>query len=155
MLVLLVVAGLVVGFALLARSESETQTVRLFYYNATKDLDETGNVQCSEAGLDPVERTLVFKESPLKETLDLFLTGALTEEEKKRGVTTEFPLEGLELTQVDFDQGVVTLTFEDPKNKTSGGSCRATVLWKQIEATVKQFPEVKEVKFSPEWLFQP
>lgn len=40
-------------------------------------------------------------------------------------------------------------------NKTNGGSCRAGILWFQIEATAKQFSEVKQVRFLPEELFQP
>ena len=50
---------------------------------------------------------------------------------------------------------VLTLEFNDPNGKTVGGSCRVGILWFQIEATAKQFPEVKEVRFLPEELFQP
>ncbi|MFA6024442.1 MAG: GerMN domain-containing protein [Candidatus Gracilibacteria bacterium] len=154
-LILLVVLGIGIGGVFWIRSENEAQTVQLFYYNADKDLDSAGNIQCSEAGLVPVERMLEPSESPLRDALELLLKGELTPEEKNTGITTEFPLEGLSLTQLDLEEGVLTLTFEDPKNKTSGGSCRVGILWKQIEATAKQFSAVKEVKFSPEWLFQP
>jgi hypothetical protein len=51
--------------------------------------------------------------------------------------------------------GVLTLEFEDAQNKAVGGACRVGVLWFQIEATAKQFPEVKEVRFLPKEIFQP
>ncbi len=80
----------------------------------------------------------------------------LTQEEIEKGITTEFPLEGLKLKSVNLKpEGLLFLEFEDPLNKTSGGSCRVKILWSQIEATAKQFPEVKKVQFLPEYLFQP
>ncbi|MGC8651262.1 MAG: hypothetical protein ACP5RX_01445 [Minisyncoccia bacterium] len=51
--------------------------------------------------------------------------------------------------------GTLILKFNDSLNKTSGGSCRVGILWFQIEATAKQFSEVKKVEFLPEELLQP
>jgi hypothetical protein len=50
---------------------------------------------------------------------------------------------------------VLTLEFNDPENKTSGGSCRSGILWAQIKKTAEQFDDVEEVRFQPEELFQP
>lgn len=140
---------------LYSRETKETRTVKLYYYNPGLDRDEGGNIMCSRNGLVAVERKIPLTNSPIKDTLNLLLKGELTQEEKARGITTEFPLEGLKLAGVNLKDGLLTLTFDDPLNKTSGGSCRVGILWFQIESTAKQFPEVKEVRFFPEELFQP
>ena len=139
-----------------------TKTVQLFYYNASNDKDNTQNVMCTRKGLVAVERQIpalsliIPNVIPLvKDTVNLLLKGDLTAQEKAQGISTEYPLPGFELKSVALNNGTLTLTFADPNNKTSGGSCRAGILWFQIEATAKQFPEVKTVKFLPEELFQP
>lgn len=133
----------------------KTRTVKLYYYNMEQDRDEEGNVLCSRQGLAAVEREIPLTISPVRDAINLLLKGELTPAEEERNIVTEFPLEGLALKNAVLKDGVLTLTFDDPLNKTSGGSCRAGILWFQIEATAKQFPEVKEVKFLPEELFQP
>ncbi len=135
-------------------SKPKEVTVKLYYYNGSLDVDETGNILCSEKGLVPVERK-IKSENLIEDTIKLLIEGKLTEEEKKSGISTEYPLEGFQLLKSELKDGVLTLTFSDPYFKSSGGACRAKILWIQIEKTAKQFPEVKEVKFLPEELFQP
>ena len=136
-------------------SESQERTVSLYYYNPDLDMDEAGNLLCSQKGLVAVERTIPVTETPIEDTLLLLLEGELTETERSAGVTTEYPLAGFELLSSFSQNGNLTLTFNDPQNQTSGGSCRAGILWSQIEATVMQFAEVESVRFLPEELFQP
>ncbi|MFH0779684.1 MAG: Gmad2 immunoglobulin-like domain-containing protein [Parcubacteria group bacterium] len=131
------------------------RSVNLFYYDASKDVDAGGNLLCTKRGLVPVVRNIPVTMSPIQDTLRLFLKGDLTPAEKAQGITTEFPLSGMEMTGVALNSGVLALTFYDPENQTGGGSCRVGILWSQIKATAMQFPEVKSVKFSPEALFQP
>lgn len=133
----------------------EEQTVKLFYYSPGKDKDENGNVLCSRNGLVPVERKIPVTKTPIQGTIKLLLSGRLTDEERARGIGTEYPLEGLSLKGASLKDGVLTLEFSDQNNKTVGGSCRVGILWFQIEATAKQFPEVRQVHFLPEELFQP
>jgi hypothetical protein len=83
------------------------------------------------------------------------LKGDISEQEKAKGLMTEYPLPGVILTAASLKNGQLTLTFVDPQNKTVGGSCRVSILWAQIEATALQFPEVKSVRFQPPELFQP
>ncbi len=137
--------------------EQKTRKVSLYFYNPLKDKDENGNIKCSEDGILPVEREISITKTPIQDTINLLLKGKdiLTKEEIEQGITTEFPLEGLELKSASLKDGILTLQFDDPYNKTSGGSCRVKILWLQIEKTAKQFDEVKEVKFSPEEIFQP
>lgn len=132
-----------------------TEMVKLYYYNPALDSDNEGSILCSEKGLVPVYRFLPKSSSILEETLQLLLKGELTDAEKATGLSTEYPLPGFTLKNTRLTDGMLTLAFEDPENKSSGGSCRVEVLWLQIEMTAKQFPEIKEVRFEPEWIFQP
>ena len=132
--------------------------VLLYYYNPEKDKDETGNIKCSKDGLVPIERQIPVSQTPIKDTIKLLLRGKenLTENDLTQEITTEFPLDGFELKSVNLkNDGTLILEFNDPLSQTIGGSCRVGILWFQIEATAKQFPEVKKVQFSPEELFQP
>ena len=138
--------------------ETKSRKVLLYYYNPEKDKDETGNIKCSRDGLVPIEREIPMTKTPIQDTINLLLKGKenLTEKDQAQGITTEYPLDGFKLKSTNLkEDGTLILEFEDPLNKTVGGSCRVGILWFQIEATAKQFPEVKKVKFLPEELFQP
>ncbi|MFA7286808.1 MAG: Gmad2 immunoglobulin-like domain-containing protein [Patescibacteria group bacterium] len=132
-----------------------TRPIKLYYYNPNLDKDGSGNILCSANGLVSVERVIPVTTVPIQDTVRQLLRGDLTVTEKILGISTEFPLAGVELEGVSLLNGVLTLNFSDPQNRTGGGSCRVGILWAQIEATAKQFPEVKSVRFTPEELFQP
>lgn len=134
---------------------SETELpVRLYYYNPALD-QGPGGAQCSGKGLVAVERIIPRTMTPIQDAVILLLRGEITDEEKAQGIMSEFPLSGVALQSASLVNGTLTLTFSDPENKTGGGSCRVSILWKEIEATAKQFSEVKTVRFLPEELFQP
>ena len=139
----------------LVASTGPQRTVKLFYYNQMNDQDASGNTLCSSKGLVVVERQVSITNTPIQDTLKLLLRGEISFPERQQGIGTEYPLPGLELKGALLKDSVLTLEFADPNNKTSGGSCRTNVLRAQIEATAKQFLEVKEVKFKPAYLFQP
>lgn len=136
-------------------ANAQTQTVSLFYYDPSKDEDKDGNLVCSRQGLVEIRRTIPRTQTPLQDTTKLLLQGNLSYEERQRGITTEFPLEGVSLRSAAINNGVATLTFDDPGNRTGGGSCRVSILWAQVEATAKQFSGINQVRFMPEELFQP
>lgn len=146
---------LIGAFALFFFSFHTYEKVYLYYYNSEKDKDENGDIMCSRKGLDRVERKIPTSKTLISDTLHLLLQGKITQEEKQQGRSTEFPLSGFELVSSSLREGVLTLTFKDPENTTSGGSCRVGILWFQIEATAKQFSQVQTVQFIPEELFQP
>jgi len=157
--VLIIVAA---GYLLLSEPDTplgppqqQADALKLYYYNTEKDEDATGNVLCSAQGLEPVERELPLTETSIEDAIKLLIRGELTADEKSRGISTEFPLQSLTLTSAVQDGGTVALTFSDPRNRTSGGACRVSVLRAQIEATTKQFPGVENVVIEPEELFQP
>jgi hypothetical protein len=140
----------------LKKSEGLTRVVKLYYYNPQLDRsDALGNILCSRQGLVTVERQIPATITPIQDAIRLLISDQLTAAEKTQGITTEYPLEGFSLKGTSLSNGVLTLEFEDPNNKTGGGSCRVGILWFQIEATAKQFPEVQTVRFIPEELFQP
>lgn len=139
-------------FDLSARQE---RTIKLYYFNLSQDTDASGNIMCSRNGLEAVNRSIPLTKTPIQDAIKLLIKGELTVAERARGITTEYPLSGFELKGASLKNGVLTLAFADPQNKTSGGSCRVGILWFQIEATAKQFPEVSSVRFIPEELFQP
>lgn len=133
---------------------NEKQTVDLYYYNPQKDQDENSNTMCSRQGLVSVQRE-VYSKDLIKNALSELLKGNLTQEERERGITTEYPLEGFSLKDYSLNNGDLFLSFNDFNSQTVGGSCRVGILWFQIEATVKQFLQVQNVSFLPEDLFQP
>lgn len=141
---------------ILSRETKErTQKVKLYYYDPEKDKDAEGNILCSRQGLAAVEREIPLSLTPIQDTIRLLISGDLNEQEKQRGITTEFPLPGFELKGASTSNGLLTLEFADPNNRSGGGSCRAGILWFQIEATAMQFEGVEQVRFVPETLFQP
>ncbi|MFA6189923.1 MAG: Gmad2 immunoglobulin-like domain-containing protein [Candidatus Staskawiczbacteria bacterium] len=139
----------------LIADKQQMKAVKLYYYNSNLDRDGTGNILCSRNGLVAVNRQIPITNTPIQDTINLLISGNLTSAEKAQGITTEYPLQGFKLTAASLNGSVLTLTFNDPNNKTGGGSCRVGILWFQIEATAKQFAGVSSVKFAPEGLFQP
>lgn len=136
-------------------SNNPKRKVLLYYYNGNKDADEQGNIECSEKGMVAVERSMSVTMSPIQNTLNLLMQGEVTPEEKTKGITTQFPLEGVSVKDISFVGGKLVLTFDDPQFKTSGGACRVNILRMQIEKTVKQFETVKSVQLKPDEAFQP
>jgi spore germination protein GerM len=133
-----------------------TTSVMLYYYNQKKDTDSTGNVLCSEQGLQSVTRVVPTSQTPLKDTLDLLLKGQLTPLDKQNGISTELPLEGVFIQSIALgDDGVLLIDLRDPLRKTVGGSCRTGILARQITSTAKQFKAVKQVEFVSSEVFQP
>lgn len=144
-----------VSFSIIKETGSKNiTTVKLYYYNPALD-QGLGGTQCSKAGLSPVSRIIPLTMTPIQDAVKLLLRGELSNEERAQGITSEFPLQGLTLQTASLHTGELTLTFLDPNNKTSGGSCRVNILRNQIEATAKQFKEVTSVRFMPAELFQP
>lgn len=134
--------------------EAATISIKLYFYNPALD-QGPGGVQCSRNGLVAVERFIPKTSTPLADAVRLLLRGEISNGEKASGIESEFPLAGLTLESASITDEVATLAFDDPQNRTVGGSCRTGILWAQIEATAKQFSTVKSVRFMPEELFQP
>ena len=129
--------------------------IKLYYYNQKRDEEISKNILCSTDAILPVERNIPISQTPIQDAINLLLKGNLTQAEKDAGFTPMFPLEGLTLVNANLQNGVLTLKFNDPLNKTGGGSCRVRLLWNQIVKTAKQFEGVQSIGFIPNDLFQP
>lgn len=140
---------------ILKETKNKEHAIKLYYYSPELDKDASGNILCSKQGLISVKRQIPLTQTPIQDAIKLLIQGKLTQQEIAQGITTEYPLENFSLKGASLKDGVLTLEFNDPRNKSVGGACRTGILWFQIEATAKQFPEVREVKFLPESLFQP
>lgn len=136
-------------------TEESQRTIQLYYHDPRADTDSDGNISCSQQGLVAVERMIPVTQTPTQDAVRLLLRGELTTQEQADGITTEYPLEGFELIGASSANGTLTLNFNDPNNATSGGSCRSSILWLQIQKTASQFNGVDSVRFIPETLFQP
>lgn len=137
------------------RFSEETRQIQLYYYNQKRDQEIAEYIPCDPEAVLPVSREIFLSQTPIQDTINLLLLGNVTQEEKEEGFSPMFPLEGVKLVGANLREGILTLRFEDPFNITGGGSCRVRLLWAQVEKTAKQFPEVQEVRFLPEELFQP
>ena len=92
---------------------------------------------------------------PTADTLRPPHQGNGTRDRAAQGYATSFHLPGLSLVSASIADNVATLTFNDPNNATSGGSCRTQLLRYEIEKTEQQFPNVRTVQIKPDTLFQP
>lgn len=132
----------------------QPKEVSLYYYNEENDKNPEGKPECSPEAVKPIKRIIPAK-NPIKETIRLLLEGDIRENEAENGFTTEFPHGDFRLKEVKKEDGTLTITFPDVPGFTSGGSCRVTLLSAQITKTAMQFPEIEDVRFEPETLFQP
>lgn len=131
------------------------RNVTVYVYDADRDTDAAGNVGCTSAGLVGVRRTVPQTDSALADAVREQLAGKLTGNEKLSGFTTEFPLPGVSLASADLADGVATLVIEDQLSRTSGGSCRVSIMRAQLEAAAAQVPGVREVRILPPEVLQP
>ncbi len=133
---------------------TSTMKVKLYYYDQTRD-QGPGGPQCTSKGLVAIERTIPKTSTPLAESIRQLLRGAVSTSERSGGVSTDFPLPGVTLKSATIQNGVATITLDDPQGMTDGGACRVSIMRAQIEATAKQFSTVTSVRFLPEGIFQP
>ena len=133
----------------------DTQVVTLYFYNEALDTDQDGMVLCSADSVVATERTIPRTQTPAREVVELVLAGDITSDESAAGLSTEYPLSGVSLSNIQLSEGVLTIELNDPEFETSGGSCRVTILRSQLEKTALQFSTVNEVVILPEEAFQP
>jgi hypothetical protein len=132
--------------------QESIERIKLYYYNSNLDKDESGNALYSKEGLVAVERIVPFSNDLIKDAINLLLKGILSPEEKNQGITTDFPLEGLSLNDLYFDENR-NLFLVFPNYEFGLDSKRMENLRLQIEATALQFPDVTAVFVKPDDLF--
>lgn len=133
----------------------EYSTVKVFFSNNLKD-PETLN--CDKTY--PVERAVSRMTDNGKSALAEYTYLALSQlldgpagYEKENGYFTSINQEA-KVQKIIIESGVATVDFSaiggsaSGGNEWTGGSCKVQAIRSQIEETLKQFPEVTEVKIS-------
>ncbi len=130
--------------------------VALYYFNQTEDQKLAPEQQVNLSSLLPVYRIFPASTNILVDTINELIKWNLTPNEKKQWFITEFPNAWFRLLSTDLSvDGVLTLQFSEVPGFTDGWSARMLILSNLIKKTALQFPEVKNVVFVPETLFQP
>lgn len=130
--------------------------VALYYFNQIEDQKLAPEQQVNLSSLLPVYRIFPASANLLVDVINELIKWNLTPNEKKQWFITEFPNEGFRLLASDLSpDGTLTLQFSEVPGFTDGWSARMLILSNLIKKTALQFPEVKNVIFVPETLFQP
>ena len=129
--------------------------VKVFHYLPNKIMAEKVDYEVDSRALLPVEREILFSDNLIYDTINSLIQNEASEKETQAGFWTGFPGDSFRLLSANLQENTLTLHFDDPKYFTSGGSNRVGYLWLQIKMTALQFPEVKQVKYKPQTLFQP
>lgn len=105
-----------------------------------------------------IDRSIDDKSAAFRAALDALLQGP-TAAEKVQGYVTSIPVGVILKSAVADASGTVTADFTKMLERGVTGSCRASRVRSQIEATLRQFPEVHNVVISvngkPSVLLQP
>lgn len=121
--------------------ESDEVSLKVFFSNSQLDPD----VSCET--VFPVQRSVSGRTAVYRTALEALLAGP-NADEVAGGYATSIPA-GVKLKSVAADsEGVVTADFDDRLDRNVAGSCRVSSIRSQIAATLKQFPEVREVIIS-------
>lgn len=127
----------------------EYETIQIFLSSRTEDPDI---LYCNRTY--PISREVSRfsnnRKSYLGEYAYLALAELLkgpTEFEKKNGYFSSVN-EGTKIQQIIIENGVALVDFNQKLNKGVAGSCKVQAIRSQIENTLKQFPEVKDVVIS-------
>ncbi|OGM00631.1 hypothetical protein A2480_00670 [Candidatus Uhrbacteria bacterium RIFOXYC2_FULL_47_19] len=126
-------------------SFAQPDTVEVQLYFSNQQLDPW--VDCNK--VFSVKRTVSSRSNIFRATLEALLAGP-TEDEATYGYVSSLPA-NVKIKSVGADAaGIVTADFDRNLDRGVGGSCRVGAIRAQIEATLKQFPEVKSVIISVE-----
>ena len=129
--------------------------VKVLHYLPNKIMAEKVDYEVDPRALLPAEREIPFSDNLIYDTINSLIQDEISEKETQAGFWTGFPGDSFRLLSADLQGNTLTLHFDDPKYFTSGGSNRVGYLWLQIKMTALQFPEVRQVRYTPQTLFQP
>ncbi len=121
-------------------STSDGLTVKVYFAQSIPEGNDCGVVY-------PVERKIDNQSAAFRAVLETLLKGP-TIEEKSAGYVTSIPSGVLLKSAVADGDGVVTADFTRTLERGVTGSCRISAIRSQIDATLRQFPEVRDVVIS-------
>lgn len=127
----------------------EYRTIKVYFSNNLKDPNST---DCEKTY--PVERAVNRLSENKKSALAEYAYQAISEllsgpaqTEKDSGYFTSIN-EGTKLQRIIIEQGIATVDFNEKLDENIAGSCKVLAIRSQITETLKQFPEINEVKIS-------
>jgi spore germination protein GerM len=120
----------------------EKNTPMLVYFSNTQ---KDPNMDVCEA-VYPSER-FVAKSDNLYESVMTEMLKGPTDSEKSVGFMTQIN-EGVKINRIIVNNGVAKIDFDASIERAVGGSCRTSAIRAQIEKTLLQFPEIKNVVIS-------
>lgn len=121
--------------------DSTTVPVKVYFSNGTIDPAH----ECSL--VFPVDRQVPSRAAIYRAAIEELIKGP-TAAEKEKGYTTSLPKTVVIKSVVADANGIVTADFTESLEKGVAGSCRVTAIRAQITATLRQFPEVRDVIIS-------
>lgn len=116
----------------------EITSVKVFFSNTQED---PNSEKCEE--VYSVDREIEPTLAVAKESLDQLLAG-VTASEKAGGYHTNINSQA-RVVSVAVEQGVATVEFNEDFQTGMAGACKVTAARAQIERTLLQFPNIKEV----------
>ncbi|MFA5080735.1 MAG: GerMN domain-containing protein [Candidatus Paceibacterota bacterium] len=116
--------------------------IKVKVYFANDNLDK--DVTCSR--VFPVERDVEKTEAIARTALEELFKG-VNEKEEASNYRTALNL-GVKINKLTIVDGVAKVDLSEELDKSVGGSCRVSLIRKQIEETLKQFSNVKSVIIS-------
>ncbi|MDD5639602.1 MAG: GerMN domain-containing protein [Candidatus Pacebacteria bacterium] len=114
--------------------------VKVYFANDNLDKDVT----CSK--VFPVERDVEKTEAIARTALEELFKGVNKKEEADSYRTALNP--GIKINRLVITDGVANVDLSEELDESVGGSCRVSLIRKQIEETLKQFSNVKSVIIS-------
>lgn len=132
-----------------------TRTIKLYYYNRTRDREIADFISCSEDAVLPIEREIPVTMTPIQDTIKLFLRAKLTDQEKELGFDPVSPNKLSALISANLKDGHLILRFEKMPGAHVGGSCLSVLMNTELAKTIQQFSEVETLDFEPRELFEP
>lgn len=118
-------------------------TAQVFFAN---HIFNPGSLDCSL--VYPLEKKITKGEGQYREILQKLLEGP-SSAEKDGGYFTAIN-SGVTVNNLELKDGVLLVDFSAKMQEGMGGSCRVGTIRSQIEKTLKQFEEVKDVIISVE-----
>jgi len=125
-----------------AEKVAEKMTVKVFFTNVNYDPEVT----CEK--VFPVEREIEPTLAVAKAAIEELLNGP-TEIEKGNKYLTSIN-QGVTLNSIRIEDSTAYVDFDSQLENQVGGSCRVSLIRKQIEETLKQFPTINNVVISIE-----
>ena len=121
--------------------EIDTFPVKVFFGNSTfnQNIEDCRLVY-------PVEHRATKNVTTAHAAITELLYGNIKGEKREGYFTSINP--GVKINSLSIENGIAKVDFDETLNRGVAGSCRVMAIRSQIEQTLKQFPEVKEVIIS-------